>query len=170
MLEWGFSMHLLLFRHGIAEDVGPEGDDASRRLTREGIEKTKAAVAGLSRLCERPDALFTSPLIRADQTAAILAQVYDLKPRIMHALATGPAPLVMHELRKIKQETVILVGHEPTLGELGSILCAGGKAPPFIEMKKAGAMLIQTDVNHAASIGAGRLLWLATPGMLRAMA
>ncbi len=163
-------MHLLLFRHGIAQDISLKGDDASRELTREGIDKTKLAARGLRKIIDPPAALYTSPLIRAKQTAAILGDVFDLAPMVMPSLATGPANVVMRDLRELRQPLVILVGHEPTLSELGAMLCAGASASHFIQLKKAGAMLIDTGIHQAANPGTSELLWLATPAMLRAMA
>lgn len=163
-------MHLLLFRHGIAEDVSPQGDDGSRRLTRDGIEKTKAAARGLSKIIDQPDAIFTSPLIRARQTADILTSVFDVAPQQLISLATGPAELVMRDLRQIRDPFIILVGHEPTLSQLGARLCTGSDPAQFIQLKKAGAMLIDAAVDEGATVGAGKLLWLATPAMLRGLA
>ena len=163
-------MQLLLFRHGVAQDIGADGDDASRHLTKEGIEKTKAAARGLHKIIDKPQVIFTSPLIRAKQTADILAAVFDLPPLLMPSLATGPAELVMHDLRKLRESIVILVGHEPTLSQLGAKLCTGSDPVQFLQLKKAGAMLIDTAVNEGATVGAGKLLWLATPVMLREMA
>ncbi len=163
-------MHLLLFRHGIAEDISPQGDDGSRRLTKEGIEKTKAGARGLHKIIGIPDAIYTSPLVRAMQTADILASVFDVTPRLMPSLATGPAELVVRDLRKVREPFVIVVGHEPTLSMLGAKLCTGSDPVQFLQLKKAGAMLIDTAVNEGATVGAGKLLWLATPVMLREMA
>ncbi len=163
-------MQLLLFRHGIAEDISPQGDDGSRRLTREGIEKTRAAACGLSRIIDQPDAIYTSPLIRARQTADILASAFDVAPQRMISLAAGPAESVMRDLRQIREPFIILVGHEPTLSQLGAMLCTGGDPAPFIQLKKAGAMLIDVTIHEDAAIGAGKLLWLATPAMLRGLA
>jgi len=68
-------MKLYIFRHGIAEDVGPDGTDDSRRLTREGVDKTRKAAAGIARLGAKPDVILTSPKVRAAQTADLAAEV-----------------------------------------------------------------------------------------------
>jgi len=159
-------MEILLFRHGIAEDSSPHGDGA-RRLTKEGIEKTNEAARGLARIIDRPEVLFTSPLTRAVQTADILADALDVKPQTMPALASGSADAVLREVRKVEESFIILVGHEPMLGELGAMLCAGDGAR-FLEVKKAGALLIDTG-GRAPAPGVATLVWMATPAMLRAL-
>ena len=65
-------IELVFFRHGIAEDTLP---DRSRPLTEEGIRKTRAAAEGLKKMEISFDRIFTSPWLRASQTAAILSEL-----------------------------------------------------------------------------------------------
>ena len=69
-------MILYILRHGIAEDEAPKGDDGARRLTPRGRAKMRAVAAGMRALGLRYDVILTSPLVRAVETAAILADVY----------------------------------------------------------------------------------------------
>jgi len=67
-------MMLYVLRHGVAEEVGPEGTDGSRRLTPGGRRKLRAAAAGMRALGVTFDAILTSPLVRAAETAVIVAE------------------------------------------------------------------------------------------------
>ena len=118
-------MQLLIFRHGIAEDDGPDGTDASRRLTEEGVDKTKRGAVGLASIVDRPDVVFTSPLVRAVQTAQIVGQVFNRAPVVLEELAYGPPRAVIGRLREVEQEVVMIVGHEPTLSGIVRLLCSG---------------------------------------------
>ncbi|MEX2214580.1 MAG: phosphohistidine phosphatase SixA [Phycisphaeraceae bacterium] len=162
-------MQLLIFRHGIAEDRGPDGTDDSRRLTDEGKSKTREAAVGLSCIAPRPDVILNSPLVRAMQTAEIVGDVFDVKPRVCSALGMGPLEDVLRELRKMEEEVVMVIGHEPQLSSLAEILCTGVQPTGFIQMKKAGCIAVETPINEGKA-RVGKLLWIATPAMLRAMA
>src|SRR4051812_45120636 len=72
-------MQLLIIRHGIAED-GTGVDDALRALTEEGKLKMKEAAAGLRDLVETIDVIGASPLLRAQQTAEMIAKAYGAMP------------------------------------------------------------------------------------------
>ena len=163
-------MLLFIFRHGIAEDHGPDGTDDSRRLTDEGKRKTREAVVGLSCIAGKPEVLLSSPLVRARQTAEIAAQVFDMDTQVCDALGIGPAGDVVRELRKMEEDVVMIVGHEPQLSILAEMLCTGDEAIGYIQLKKAGCIAIETPINEGAARGGGRLLWIATPAMLRGLA
>ena len=68
---------LYLIRHGIAEEHGTYEDDTQRPLTDEGRKKTKQVAKRLYDLGLRFDLLQTSPLVRAQQTADVFANVFD---------------------------------------------------------------------------------------------
>src|SRR5207247_1682185 len=76
----GARMMLYVLRHGVAEEVGPEGTDGSRRLTPGGRRKLRAAAAGVRGLGVAFDAILTSPLVRAGETAAIVAEALGNQP------------------------------------------------------------------------------------------
>jgi phosphohistidine phosphatase len=112
------------------------------------------------------DVVLTSPLVRAKQTAEVL--VDGLKPapalKIMPALSPGIAPPKMAQVLAgfTKSQVLMLVGHEPDLGEFACWLL-GAKAPlPF---KKGGVCRI--DLPSSSPQGSGQLIWLAMPRMLR---
>jgi phosphohistidine phosphatase len=115
------------------------------------------------------DALATSPLTRAIETADILAERYKgLKPVRLSALAPGKAPgLTMEWLREQPTgRTVAVVGHEPHLGEFVS-WCLSGLRESFVELKKGSAVLL--EFGGEIKPGRARLIWALKPSHLRAL-
>ena len=158
---------LYLVRHAIAAERGDDWpDDDTRPLTEHGIARFKEVVRGLEWLDVSVDEIFTSPLIRAKQTADLLAAGLPGKPSIamLDALSPGHSPTsVMAQLaRAARRGRIALVGHEPGLGELAAHLIGSGRALPF---KKGGVCRI--DVESLTSRRAGALHWFATPKVLR---
>ncbi len=161
-------MELYVIRHGIAEDRGPDGSDASRALTEVGRERMADGVRGLRALDVRLDAIFTSPLIRAMETAEILSQgLPGPEPEILSLLGTGGAR-AESILREIvgAGERVALVGHEPTLGELVSVAIAG-VATGATPLKKGS--VARVDLPPSLRPGSGQLAWFLAPKQLRAL-
>ena len=163
-------MDLLIIRHAIAEAAGgPDtAGDALRPLSARGRAKMRRAARGLERLVPELDVLATSPLLRARQTADIVAE--DLEgfpsPVVLGALAPEGSweDLLAWLGGQEPGARVAWVGHEPSLSTAASrLLC--GLDRSFLRFKKGGAALIAFDGPPAP--GAGRLLWLVTPGQLR---
>jgi phosphohistidine phosphatase len=158
---------LYLVRHAIAAERGDEWpDDTKRPLTERGISRFKAGVKALSVLDVAVDEVFTSPLVRARQTAELLASGLDTKPtvKVLDVLAPGHTPgVVMAQLaRAAKRRRIALVGHEPDLGELAAHLIGAQRALPI---KKGGVCRI--DVEGLTAKRAGSLIWFVTPKVLR---
>ena len=160
---------LFLVRHALAAERGPDWpDDADRPLTHEGTARMRQIVAGLRELDVKLDVVVTSPLVRAVETAELL--VAGLKPvpalQVLQPLSPGTSPARMAEALAavVAKRGLAVVGHEPGLGELAAWL-VGARTP--LEFKKGGVCRI--DVEGALSARAGRLVWLATPKMLRAL-
>jgi phosphohistidine phosphatase len=158
---------LYLVRHAIAAERGEEWPDDTRRpLTEAGITRFKEAVEGLAWLDVEIDEIFTSPLVRAKQTANLLAHGLANKAvvKTLDALAPGHPPrAVMNELsRSAKRHRIALVGHEPGLGELAAHLIASSRALPF---KKGGVCHI--TVQGLTSRRPGELVWFLPPKVLR---
>jgi phosphohistidine phosphatase len=163
----GAPCELYLVRHAIAAERGDDWPhDSKRPLTERGMARFKECVAGLGALDVAIDEIFTSPLIRAKQTAELLAAGVSGKPpvKILDALAPDhTAAVVMAQLAKqAKRRRIALVGHEPDLGELAAHLLGAQRAVPF---KKGG--ICRIDVETLTSRRAGSLIWFATPKMLR---
>ena len=160
---------LYLVRHAIAAERGEDWpDDDKRPLTARGVARFKESVSGLSRLGVVVDEIFTSPLIRAKQTAELLAAGLPGKPsvKVLDALSPGHTPgSVLAQLAKgARRRRIALVGHEPGLGELAAHLIGAGRALPF---KKGGVCRI--DVESLTSRRAGALTWFVTPKVLRGL-
>lgn len=164
------ALRLYLVRHAIAAERGEAWpDDSKRPLTSKGITRMRAVARGLRELDVTLDAILTSPLERAKQTAELLAASMKPAPPVMilEALAPGVAPAQVAEglapFRKARR--IALVGHEPGLGELAAWLI-GANAP--LSFRKGGVCRI--DVMAFPPSGAGQLVWFATPKMLRRLA
>src|SRR5215471_18014023 len=160
---------LYLVRHAIAEERGEDWpDDGKRPLTHEGAARMRRAVAGLRELDPKIGVVYTSPLVRASQTAELL--VSGLKPapvlRQLPALVPGGSPAKVAEGVAFDRDACAfaLVGHEPSMGELAAWLI-GARAPlPF---RKGG--ICRIDFPDQPSNRNGQLVWFATPKMLRAL-
>jgi phosphohistidine phosphatase len=158
---------LYIVRHAIAAERGDDWpDDSKRPLTERGISRFKEGVGGLKGLDAIIDEIFTSPLVRARQTADLLAAGVDGQPtvKVLDALAPGhPPATVMAQLTKAaRRRRLALVGHEPDLGELAAYLIGARRPLPF---KKGG--MCRVDVAGLSSKAAGTLVWFVTPKLLR---
>lgn len=158
---------LYLIRHGIAAERGPQyPDDTKRPLTTQGIARLRREADGLVQLDVVFDIILSSPLVRARQTADVIASTLPGRPGVVavDALAPGAShAAIVDELAKhARRSRIALVGHEPDLGELAARLI-GARQP--IELKKGSVCRI--DVQSLPPAGPGRLRWLASPRMLR---
>lgn len=158
-------MLLCVVRHGVAAARGPGVDDADRALTPDGMARARAAMTGLATLLS-PEVVFTSPLRRARQTASIATEVFGL-PRAVdcQALANGQHTALLATVHEADASVAALVGHEPWLSSLVSMLVGGAGSPLRVQIKKAGAALV--EVPDSLEPGAGTLLWLLPPNVLR---
>ncbi len=167
-------MHLLVIRHGIAEDYDAFArtgqPDTERPLTKEGRRKMAEVALGLRVLVPGLDLLASSPLVRAQQTAAIVAKAYGVDTvETTDALVpeAGPARLARWAAPHAEKDVVAVVGHEPNLSTLVTWLVAGVE-DSRLELKKGGACLLAFD--GAPRRAGGVLLWLQTPASLRRLA
>jgi phosphohistidine phosphatase len=167
-------MDLLIVRHAIAFERNPRRwrDDGERPLSPEGMIRARKAAAGLKHIAERPQRVLSSPLIRARQTAAILAESAGWpKAEECTALAPdAPPEEVFSALATHKEKVVAIVGHQPSLGRLLAACLApqvlGGVDPRAFEFKKMGVALV--SFTKAVRAGGGTLQWFVPPRVLRA--
>jgi phosphohistidine phosphatase len=139
----------MLIRHGIAEDVSPDGRDEYRRLTQEGVNKTRKVAKALAKQIHAPGRLLYSPKIRAAQTASLLSDALGLEGEALPELANGPAEAVLRWCTEQElPERVMLVGHEPTLSEFAELICFG-QTYGRLRLKKAGLILLKTLEDSA---------------------
>ena len=111
-------MELYFLRHGLAGERSEwTGPDEARPLTEAGKTQTANEAAGLTRLGLVPDLILTSPLVRARQTAEILAQGLGVAKRVVidERLSGGFRRKLLREIDKEHrgQDRLMLVGHEP---------------------------------------------------------
>ncbi|CAA9444031.1 MAG: hypothetical protein AVDCRST_MAG64-4389 [uncultured Phycisphaerae bacterium] len=181
-------MRVLVIRHAIAEDsrafAKTGREDGARPLTKEGRAKMRQGAAGLAKLVPRLDALATSPLARAIETAEIVAKAYaagagaagggtgtgggagPVRVQQVAALTpTKPVNALLHWLQgQPAVATVAVVGHEPHLGMFVSWLLTGLQ-DSFVELKKGSACLLELEKD--VKPGRAKLLWALKPGQLR---
>ncbi|AIR90368.1 phosphohistidine phosphatase SixA [Pseudomonas cremoricolorata] len=122
-------MKLWVLRHGEAEATA--ASDAQRRLTAAGREQVLRSAARL--LGEPVQAIFASPYVRAQQTAALLHAALDFPQAVVEApwLTPDSDPLqVIAELERCGHEHVVLVSHQPLVGSLVSLLHQGHRQQP----------------------------------------
>ena len=167
-------MELYIVRHGDAGQamrVRGRADD-ERELTREGRKETAAVAKALRALGCSPERMRigTSPLVRARQTAEILAEVLDAEKELESCEFLSPGSDVealIRWLRDVRADSAMIVGHMPDLAHLASAMLAP-KASLDIAFKKSGVCCVSFDGIPAA--GAGRLEWLLQPKQLRGLA
>ena len=157
-------MQLFLLRHGIAEDRRAGGTDFDRALTAEGRDDLDRIARGLHRLKVAPAAILSSPLVRARQTAEIVAPVLGRQVDIVDRLAAGVS---FEEMLRVIEErssagSLMLVGHEPDLSTAAALLM--GAPENALVLKKAG--LIRVDLHGPPAVGGGQLRWLLAPSQL----
>ena len=132
-------MMLYILRHATAEEAASSGDDGARKLTERSKEKMRNAAAGLRAMGLKFNVILTSPLARAAETAEIVSAAYENNPppQVLPALATGVAATdAVNALRAFsKHEDVMIVGHEPQLSAVGSILLTGASDVVHLEIE-----------------------------------
>lgn len=164
-------MQLLVIRHGIAEDAAEFAatgkDDSRRPLTKAGKRKMKESAAGLREIIETVDVIAASPLLRAQQTAEIVAGVYrDLPVSTVQALSPASALSGLADWlgEHASAKVVAIVGHEPHLGMLVTWFMTGAQ-DSRVAMSKGGAALLELPSRVTA--GSGTMEWLLTGSQLR---
>lgn len=152
-------MELYFLRHAEAEAKTPGMEDTDRALTEEGRKVIGRVAEGLKRDGVRFDIIFTSPLLRARQTAGILADTSSTAsgPVETDALLVGSPPgELVAELRGRKGlESILFVGHEPHLG--GCISWFTGKSEEETRLKKGACAKVEVTSFEE---GGGELRWI----------
>ncbi|HEY3267180.1 MAG TPA: phosphohistidine phosphatase SixA [Armatimonadota bacterium] len=152
-------MKLYVLRHGKAGAGLPWPEDYHRPLTEEGRAEMRRIAKRLRALDIAPQAIITSPLVRAKETAEIVAQELGLGKvlRVDDRLACGARPGDFQSA-VAGLNSAMVVGHEPDLSALVAWL-SGATA----EMKKGGLAAVECT---AVEPNNGTLLWLAPPKLL----
>jgi phosphohistidine phosphatase len=149
--------HLLLVRHGKAEDGHPLGDGA-RALTEEGREEFRAHAEKIAAHVAL-EGILTSPLVRAVQTAEILAAacgVTTIEVRDALEVERASARSIEALCREVGPGWA-LVGHNPSMAEaLGHLIGHSAGVPQF---RKGGIAALEPGKTLP-----WRLIWMASPG------
>jgi len=157
-------MRLFLVRHGIAVDHigGAITRDSERPLTEEGTTEMKLVAKALTKINKKPDLILSSPLVRARQTAEIIAEAFNMDVVLTDSLApAGSHSLIFKAINKHQGvNQVYLVGHEPDMGMLLNKLLWAGLECEF-PFKKAG--VARVDVGDMPPTGPGTLKWYMPP-------
>lgn len=149
-------MNLYFLRHGRADRSAWDGPDALRPLTPEGKKRMRQEAATMAGMRLQIDRILSSPLLRARQTAEIIAQGLDLEHALVldARLASGfnrsALRAILHEQQGIRG--CMLVGHEPDFSTTIEDLIGGGSV-----VVKKGA-LARVDVDAGTMLG--ELIWL----------
>jgi phosphohistidine phosphatase len=155
-------MEIYFLRHGDAGSAGGwKGSDVERPLSKEGTAGIEKEASAMARLGLTPDAILTSPLVRARQTAEIVAKKLRLtrsivvEERLAPGFATAELRAILEERRSARG--LLLVGHEPDFSRVVSDAIGGGS----VECKKGS--LIRVDMDDSFN---GVLVWLLPPSVL----
>jgi phosphohistidine phosphatase len=162
-------MELYILRHAIAGDGESfDGPDSERPLTKEGAKKMKRIAKELEKLDLQFDLILSSPFVRAKETAEIMADEFHSENPLKfssHLKVGGDPSALVHEVNtRYKQfNRILLVGHEPYLSGLISMLVSG-KNDLLITMKKGGICKLTVGSLHYGRCAT--LEWLMAPAQI----
>jgi phosphohistidine phosphatase len=146
-----------LLRHGDALPAA-DGVDRERRLSTRGERDLERLAAHLARLAWHPERAFTSPLRRAIESARLVLRhaAPELEPTLTEALrpdAEADRVLDALEIDGLGEGHVLLVGHQPLLGELARLWAGADR------LRLAPGDLLRVEFPGERRAGAGRVLW-----------
>jgi phosphohistidine phosphatase len=158
------SIQLFLLRHADAGDPAAwDGPDASRPLSPKGERQSERLGRFLAGIGFRPDAIITSPKLRASQTAELVAQQLGVGVRLDERLGSGVDLAALEGILRDANDPsrAVLVGHDPDFSDLVEALTGSANVP----MKKGA--LARIDGERPLTPGGGVLRWLVPPDLLR---
>ncbi len=166
------SMHIYIVRHGPALDVGEDGirTDAKRPLSAEGREKTQAVAQGFAKLDCPVTAIYSSPLVRAEETARLFRAVLSvdeevaLVPWLVPGGSTMDAVAAWHEQQAQGTKGIMCVGHMPDVAGLLNA-CLPKEQQHHFQFKKAA--VAHVCFPGEVAVGQGQLVQFYTPRALR---
>ena len=160
-------MRLYLLRHGEAVE-SPQYDDSQRPLTGPGRQQIQTSAKFLRLSQATIDIILSSPLVRARESAEIVKELFPATSILTteYLLPGGSYRDLLREINKHETGSILLVGHEPHLGQLVSVLTLGDDRAG-VEMKKASIACIENKTP--VQKGGGKLLWLLTTPLMELM-
>lgn len=164
-------MNLFCLRHGVAVERDPKSfpDDSRRPLTLKGEDRVRLVCDAMQALELSFDGIISSPFLRARQTAEIIANGLGLRRDLQfreELTPTGDPKALLRFInrRQPAPENLLLVGHEPYLSELVSVLICG-QPDAAIDLKKNGLAKLEVPGRLKYSRCA-TLNWLLSPRQL----
>lgn len=159
------TMDIYLVRHAVAEDQDRSKwpNDGKRPLTKEGKRRFGSLLKRMNDLPDYVDILATSPLTRAKETADLLVEKAAWQPFVVwDELSPDVAPeRLIEKLRNLRGiSSVALVGHEPQMSALFSLLVSGSTSGVQMDFKKGAIARISFNPRKGEH---GKLLWLVAP-------
>ena len=157
-------IELYLLRHAHAGDPATwTGEDEVRPLSDKGEKQADRLGAFLAGIGFRPDAIITSPKLRAAQTAEIVAKHLGIQISFDDRLAAGFDVEALETLLRDAGDPVrpVVVGHDPDFSDVLAELSGASQLP----MPKGA--LARVDIERPLRAGRGTLHWLVPPDLLR---
>lgn len=165
-------LDLILVRHGVAKERDPRRwpDDRERPLAAAGARRFRNAARGLARIVPEVDAIWSSRLRRAWQSAELLHEEARWpQPQSCALLEEGKGitPLLRAIAADTRLERLALVGHAPWLEELAACSLLGRRRPTPLALHKGGVACIRFDA--APRPRGGVLQWVVTQRFLQCL-
>jgi phosphohistidine phosphatase len=161
-------MFLYFLRHASAGQslISPKKDE-KRGLDKDGIEQCGYIGRALAALGVQVEIIVSSPLKRATQTAALVGNEMGHEGKLVMENALSPQANFTDFQKMLekysRQDSVLVVGHNPNLGEfLGRVISESG-CEAVVELKKGAVAKVEMRRNS------GSLSWCITPRILRAL-
>ncbi|HEV2696179.1 MAG TPA: phosphohistidine phosphatase SixA [Verrucomicrobiae bacterium] len=169
-------MNLFILRHGIASDPGEDGlpkklPDAERPLSTKGKQRLGDVTWAMRKMELKFDAILSSPLLRARQTAQIVNEALGSKHKIVlcdHLAPEGSPKALIEQVNGLPApvKNVLLAGHEPYLSRFIALLTTGNTMAS-IELRKGGLARLEVEDLRYARCATFR--WLLTPKQMALM-
>ena len=160
--------NLYIVRHGIAVEHGTTGiADDDRPLTSKGEKRIRQVAIGLRNLDLEIDQIVSSPLPRAHSTAEILARILGVERSLETSDLLRPGgeiASIESMVAERSEHNLMIVGHNPSLSRLLSLLVLGDANAPICDLKKGAIAALSAP---APGGGHYQLWWLGTPRLLR---
>ena len=162
-------MKIYLMRHGIARELdnADSAIDSQRPLTANGRNNIGSIARALKKMDVKPNLILSSPYVRAQQTAAILAKEFGLQQHLILSDLLVPDGNAEAILRAIVENYIVdellIVSHLPCLGSLASYL-ASGDLDLAINLRKGGVCCLLAGDLRIEPFAA--IEWLLTPKIL----
>ncbi len=162
-------MIIYFLRHAAAgQSKKDPAADEKRPLDKDGIDQCRYIGRTLAAMDIQVDAVISSPLKRASQTASLVANEmgYEGKLELHPALRPQAAYEDFRALvdDNAKRESIMVVGHNPNLSRFLSLLLSGGTTDTCVDLKKGAVAKVDAGGRRPAVLG-----WCVIPRMVRAI-